>query len=153
MKRWLAMATIALAATGAWGAKEMSVQVREGQLRNRASFMGAVTGTVAYGDRVTVNQAQAGWYEVATAGGATGWIHESALTPKRVIADSGAGDARTGASGEEVALAGKGFSKEVEAEYKKQNQKVDYTWVDWMGQQTVSSERLVEFLKQGNLAQ
>lgn len=151
MKRWLAMATIALAATGAWGAKEMSVQVREGQLRNRASFMGAVTGTVAYGDRVTVNQAQAGWYEVATAGGATGWIHESALTPKRVIADSGAGDARTGASGEEVALAGKGFSKEVEAEYKKQNAQLDYAWVDRMLQFGIPNEQLVEFLKLGDL--
>ena len=151
MKRWLAMATIALAATGAWGAKEMSVQVREGQLRNRASFMGAVTGTVAYGDRVTVNQAQAGWYEVAMAGGATGWIHESALTPKRVIADSGAGDARTGASGEEVALAGKGFSKEVEAEYKKQNAQLDYAWVDRMLQFGIPNEQLVEFLKLGDL--
>ena len=151
MKRWLAMATIALAATGAWAAKEMSVQVREGQLRNRASFMGAVTGTVAYGDRVTVNQAQAGWCEVATAAGATGWIHESALTPKRLIADSGAGDARTGASGEEVALAGKGFSKEVEAEYKKQNAQLDYAWVDRMLQFGISNEQLVEFLKLGDL--
>ena len=71
-----------------------------------------------------------------------------------MVLASGTADARVQSVGsEEVALAGKGFSKEVEAEYKKQNQSVDYTWVDWMGQQTVSSERLVEFLKQGNLAQ
>ena len=152
MKRWLAMATIALAATGAWAAKEMSVQVREGQLRNRASFLGAVTGTVAYGDRVTVNQLQAGWCEVATAAGAVGWIHESALTAKRVVAGSGMDDARTGASGEEVALAGKGFSKEVEAEYKKQNAKLDYAWVDRMLQFDVPVGQLVDFLKQGDLA-
>ena len=100
-----------------------------------------------------VNQTQAGWCEVSLAG-KTGWIHESALTPKKVVLASGTADARVQSVGsEEVALAGKGFSKEVEAEYKKQNKNVDYTWVDWMGQQTVSSERLVEFLKQGNLAQ
>jgi hypothetical protein len=58
-----------------------------------------------------------------------------------------------GASGAEVALAGKGFSKEVEAEYKKQNRELDYTWVDWMGQQTLTAEQLVQFLKQGGLAQ
>lgn len=153
MKKWILMCCAALMATGAWAVTEMSVQVRDGQLRNRASFLGTVVGTVAYGDRVTVNQTQAGWCEVSIAG-KTGWIHESALTPKKVVLASGTADARVQSVGsEEVALAGKGFSKEVEAEYKKQNQDVDYTWVDWMGQQTVSSERLVAFLKQGNLAQ
>ena len=62
---------------------------------------------MAYGDRVTVNQTQAGWCEVATASGASGWIHESALTPKRVVLSSGAEDARAQSVGsEEVALAG-----------------------------------------------
>ena len=154
MKKWLLICCAALAATGAWAAKEMSVQVRDGQLRNRASFLGTVVGTVAYGDRVTVNQEQAGWCEVATAAGLSGWIHESALTPKRVVMSSGTTEARTESVGsEEVALAGKGFSKEVEAEYKKQNQKLDYTWVDWMGKQTVPPDQLVQFQKQGNLAQ
>lgn len=152
MKKWILMGCAALMATGAWAAKEMSVQVRDGQLRSRASFLGTVTGAVAYGDRVTVNQTQAGWCEVSIAG-KTGWIHESALTPKRVVLSSGTTDARVGASGEEVALAGKGFSKEVEAEYKKQNKDIDYTWVDWMGKQTVPSSQLVQFLKQGDLAQ
>ena len=154
MKKWILMGCAALVATGAWAAKEMSVQVRDGQLRNRASFLGTVTATVAYGDRVTVNQTQAGWCEVATASGASGWIHESALTPKRVVLSSGAEDARAQSVGsEEVALAGKGFSKEVEAEYKKQNKDLDYAWVDWMGKQTVPPEQLVQFLKQGGLAQ
>ena len=153
MKKWILMGCAALVATGAWAAKEMSVQVRDGQLRNRASFLGTVVGTVAYGDRVTVNQEQAGWCEVATAAGLSGWIHESALTLKRVVLSSGTTDARSGASGEEVALAGKGFSKEVEAEYKKQNKELDYTWVDWMGKQTVPPDQLVQFLKQGDLAQ
>ncbi len=153
MKKWVLMGVAALVATGAWAAKEMSVQVREGQLRNRASFLGTVTGTVAYGDRVVVNQTMAGWCEVATAAGATGWIHESALTPKRIVIASGANDARIGASGEEVALAGKGFNKEVEAAYKQQNQNLDYTWVDWMGKQVVSEAQLVNFLQQGGLAQ
>jgi len=154
MKKWILMGCAALVATGAWAAKEMSVQVRDGQLRNRASFLGTVTATVAYGDRVTVNQTQAGWCEVATASGASGWIHESALTPKRVVLSSGTEDARAQSVGsEEGALAGKGFSKEVEAEYKKQNKDLDYTWVDWMGKQTVPPEQLVQFLKQGGLAQ
>ena len=151
MKKWILMCCAALMATGAWAVTEMSVQVRDGQLRNRASFLGTVVGTVAYGDRVTVNQTQAGWCEVTLAG-KTGWIHESALTPKKVVLASGGADARVQSVGsEEVALAGKGFSKEVESEYKKQNPQLDFTWVDWMGRQIVPSEQLVEFLKQGDL--
>ena len=153
MNRWIWICGLALAASTAWGAKEMSVQVRDGQLRNRASFLGAVTGSVAYGDRVSVNQVQAGWCEVTAAGGASGWIHESALTPKRIVMGSGADDARIGASGEEVALAGKGFSKEVEAEYKKQNAKLDYTWVDRMLTFQIPDTELVQFLRQGGLGQ
>ena len=116
MKKWILMCCAALMATGAWAVTEMSVQVRDGQLRNRASFLGTVVGTVAYGDRVTVNQTQAGWCEVSIAG-KTGWIHESALTPKKVVLASGTADARVQADGsEEVAWAGKGCSKEVESE-------------------------------------
>jgi uncharacterized protein YgiM (DUF1202 family) len=150
MKKWTLFMGLTLLAGSVWAAREMSVQVRDGQLRNRASFLGTVVGTVAYGDRVTVLQTQAGWSEVRVAD-KTGWIHESALTPKRVVMSAGAGDVRSGASGEEIALAGKGFNKEVEAEYKKQNQKLDYTWVDWMGQQTIGAEQLIQFLKQGGL--
>lgn len=154
MKKWIIIMGVALlAGSAAWAATEMSVQVREGQLRNRASFLGAVTGTVAYGDRVTVKQVQAGWSEVATVTGAVGWIHESALTPKRIVMGSGTDDARIGASGEEVALAGKGFNKEVEAEYKKQNAKLDYAWVDRMLQMQVKHEDLARFLREGGLAQ
>ena len=109
---------------------------------------------MAYGDRVTVGQRQAGWFEVTgTPSGATGWIHESALTPKRIVTGSGVDDARIGASGEEVALAGKGFSKEVEAEYKKQNAKLDYVWVDRMLLFKIPEAQLVEFLQQGGLVQ
>ena len=152
MKTWMVACCAALVASGAWAAKEMSVQVREGQLRNRASFLGAVTGTVAYGDRVRVHQVQAGWSEVSAPSGATGWIHESALTPKRVVVGSGVDDARIGASGEEVAWAGKGFNKEVEAEYKRQNAKLDYAWVDRMLGFGLPVSELSDFLKQGRLA-
>ncbi len=154
MKKLVLVLCALLAAVCAGAAtKEMSVQVREGQLRSRASFMATVTGTVVYGDRVAVKQTVSGWCEVSTKGGRQGWIHESALTPKQVILGSGAGDARTGASGSEVVLAGKGFSEEVETEYRKRNASLDYTWIDWMVRQKVPVERLAGFLKQGEPGQ
>ncbi len=153
MKKWIIMACLLLGTTSAWAARQMSVQVREGQLRSRASFLGTVKATVAYGDRVTVQQTQAGWTQVTTASGRSGWIHTSALTRKRVVLGSGMSDARIGASGEEVALAGKGFSAEVEAAHKEGNPEIDYTWVDWMGNLTVSEKKIRQFLKQGGLTQ
>lgn len=151
MKRCILILGVLLLAGSAWAARTMSVQVREGQLRSRASFLGSVVGQVAYGEKVSVEETQAGWSRITTESGASGWIHESALTRKTLVAGSGASDARIGASGEEVALAGKGFSKEVEAEYKKQNRELDYTWVDWMGKLVVPESRMREFLVQGDL--
>jgi len=153
MKKWIMIGCIVLVATSTWAARQMSVQVREGQLRSRASFLGAVQGKVAYGDRVTVLQTQAGWCQVQSKSGKTGWIHKSALTRKKVVVGSGMSDARTGASGEEVALAGKGFSAEVEAAYKKENKKIDYTWVDWMIKLNVSENQMRTFLEKGDLTQ
>ncbi|MDD2239934.1 MAG: SH3 domain-containing protein [Kiritimatiellae bacterium] len=151
MKIKIGICTWAMAAACAWGGP-MSVQVREGVLRNRASFLGTVTGTLAYGERVDVGQRQAGWCEVVgSPSGATGWLHESALTPKRLVVESGVDDARIAASGEEVALAGKGFNKEVEAEYKKQNATLDYAWVDRMLDYQIPQAQLIDFLRQGGL--
>ena len=42
---------------------------------------------------------------------------------------------------------------EVEAAHKKGNPEIDYTWVDWMGNLTVSEKKIRQFLKQGGLIQ
>jgi hypothetical protein len=44
-------------------------------------------------------------------------MHESALSAKRVKMQAG-GTAKTGATSDELALAGKGFNKDVEAQFK-----------------------------------
>jgi len=49
-----------------------------------------------------------------------------------------------------VALAGKGFNKEVEAQYKDEKQ-LDYTWVDRMEGYRVSPEQVLAFLQAGGL--
>ena len=145
------IAALALAAVAA-AAAEMSVQVKDGALRDRASFLGKPVATVAYGDRVEVLASQGDWRQVRLASGAAGWIHSSALTPKRVVLSAASGgDVRIAASGEEVALAGKGFSQEVETEYKKQNRDLDYAWVDRMITFKVSDAEALRFLQEGGL--
>lgn len=150
---WLWMALVAVGTSALAAApSEMSVQVKNGQLRASPSFLGKVIDPVAYGDRVTVVQQQGDWIKIGAPGGKTGWIHQSALTPKRIVVKAGSGDVQTGASGSELALAGKGFNSDVEAEFKANNQDVDFTWVDKMEKMKVSAEESAAFLKQGGVS-
>lgn len=139
--------------SGAAGAGEemMSVQVKTGSLRDSPSFLGKVVAPVNYGDRVAVVSEQGEWRQVRAAAGATGWIHSSALTEKKVVLSS-AGQTGTSASGDELALAGKGFNAQVEGEFKKNNKDVDFSWVDKMEKIKIAGSEIVAFFKGGQVA-
>jgi len=129
----------------------MSVQVREGPVRATPSFLGKVVASTAYGDAVNVMSQQGAWIEVTTGSGAKGWMHESALTRKKIVLRAGDEDAQTGASGDELALAGKGFNQQVENEFKQQNQEANFAWVDRMEEMDVSQREIQKFLREGQL--
>jgi len=142
---------LAVAAT-AWAAtRVLNVQVRKGALRERPSFLGKVVSDVGYGDRVTVLAEKGSWLQVRDEAGHTGWIHESALTEKKIELAAGRKDAATGASGQELALAGKGFNAAVEAEFRDQNPDVDFTWVDRMEKMTITPGQAAAFLRRGDV--
>jgi uncharacterized protein YgiM (DUF1202 family) len=127
----------------------MSVQVKETQIRATPTFLGKILSTLAYGDRVKVLEEQRGWAKVEIPGG-NGWVNMSALTKKRIVLQAGAKDVESGASSSEVALAGKGFNEQVEAQYKKEKN-LDYTWVDRMETFVFPPDELVSFLLEGRL--
>lgn len=156
--RWMTALAVVLAAQAApalFGPSgppaEMSVQVQSGQVRATPSFLGQVVATVKYGDRLDVVEQQNGWTKVRTPAGKEGWMHDSALTRKRVVMKAGAEDVQASASGEELALAGKGFNSDVEAEFKNQNKDIDFTWVDRMLKYKVTPEEMRAFLKEGEV--
>jgi SH3-like domain-containing protein len=130
--------------------KTMSVQVKEGQLRSTPSFLAEIIAKPAYGDRVEIIQDQGPWKKVAIRG-VQGWMHTTALTTKSIVLKAGATNVQTSATGSEIALAGKGFSEEVEKQYKNLNRNLDYAWVDRMEKFKVSPEQMQAFLKQGNV--
>lgn len=78
-------------------------------------------------------------------------MHGSALTKKKVVMQAGGQDAQVAASGEELALAGKGFNQQVEAEFKERNPSVDFKWVDWMEKSVFSPEDILAFLRAGGV--
>jgi SH3-like domain-containing protein len=155
MSRWryvLLLSVFLTAGAGALSAapKSMSVTVRETQARATPSFLGAVLVVLAYGDRVDVLEEQRDWIKVSLPGGKQGWVNRSALTEKRVVLQAGSAPVEESASSSEVALAGKGFNKEVEAQYKAEND-LDYTWVDRMEGFVVPPEQILAFVETGGL--
>lgn len=145
---------IVLLAAVAWAADGfMSVQVREGQVRQAPAFLSPVTTTLAYGDRVSLLGTSDVWTHISAPTGAQGWMHTSALTTKEVVLEATAADVQAAASGKEIALAGKGFNKQVEDEYRAENQDLDYTLVDEMESRRTSQAEIERFLSEGDVRQ
>lgn len=146
---WVAMV---LAAGIAWAAGQvLTVQVRTSKLRSRPSFLGTSVAEVTYGTQVTVGSRQGPWVQVTAPQGKTGWLHESALSEKDLAMVSGGTEAATGASGDEIALAGKGFNDQVEQEYRQQNQDLNFSDVDRIEKIVVTPEQAAAFLDAGQV--
>jgi uncharacterized protein YgiM (DUF1202 family) len=143
-------ALVVAAATA--GAEQMSVAVKTASLRDRPSFTGKIVGTLAYTDRVTVEETRGDWLRVSYAPKSVqGWVTKASLQTQAIALASGSAAAGTTASSGEVALAGKGFSEEVEAEYRKDT-KLDYAAVDAMEAYHVAPEAVAVFVNQGDLS-
>lgn len=138
-------AAVALAAA----ARTMSVQVRKAEMRDSPNFLGRVVASLAYGDKVSVAEQSGPWSKVA-ASGASGWVHNSALTTKTIVMQSG-GTAESTASSGELALAGKGFNADVESQFKANHKDVDFKWVDRMEKIVIPPQKIKSFADEGGL--
>ena len=142
-----ALAAVALAA-----GTVLTIQIQETRLRGGAKFWAPSVTTVRYGEKVTQVGSHGAWFEVTTAAGQRGWIHQSAVTTKSVDLSGGSSTADAQTTTAEVSLAGKGFSDEVEEAYRRQNPQSNFAAVDRMERLQVSDKELVKFLREGALA-
>jgi len=147
---WALALAVACAAAAYGAGKTMSVGIRDAQLREAPSFLSKIIGPVPYAQQVEIVEERGDWDMVAAPGGNTGWLHVSALSDKRLSLASGAGDASQNVSGKEMALAGKGFNAQIEADYRR-GHAGNYEWIDKMGKITYPPEALMAFLAQGDL--
>lgn len=148
----LTLGCIVLGTPAAWSsdAGSMSVQVKQSQVRTAPSFLARIIGTLHYGDRVYVVSGQGTWIQVfMAADGIKGWVHTSALTRKKIILKAGAADVNKTATSDELALAGKGFNKKVEGEFKARHRNLDYARIDQMEKVKASPRDIRKFLEEG----
>lgn len=149
----IALVLMCLAAAGVWAAsaKIMSVQMKVSELRSSPSGLGSVVATVKLGDRLTVLEEKGAWVRVSTDQGKIGWIPVASLTRKKVKISSGGADAKVAASSDEMSLATKGFTSQVEADFKNQHKEIDFTWVDKMIGMKNTTQEMKAFLEQGGV--
>jgi len=132
--------------------KEMSIQVDQAQLRSTPAYYGSVVSTVNYADRLKIIDSKGAWVKASTArNNATGWIHISALTSTKLAPKSGAKNAPTSVSAGELSAAEKGFTEQIEQDYRQKNKAIDFTWVDKMENIKISPKQSITFLKEGQI--
>jgi hypothetical protein len=124
------------------------VSVKTLTLKSGTGFFASSKGTLNYGDRVTVIRINGKFAEIRSAANSSlnGWTAIANLSTKQIVSGSS-----STASAREVALAGKGFSQEVENSYKDQKNNLNYADVDRTEAITVREEDLKKFLEEGRL--
>ena len=145
---------VALTAVVSYAAKSkmMSVQVKRSEVRGRPSFLANIVARLSYGDRVEMLESKGAWIRVGLISAEkNGWMHSAALTKKNIILRPGTADVSLAASSDEIALAGKGFNKQVEGAYRARNPDIDFTWIDRMERMAVTPGQVQTFLEAGDL--
>lgn len=132
--------------------KIANILVKKGSLRAQPTFVGQIITNVCYGERVDITDELNGWSKIRVIRtGQTGWIHNSALSSKAITLKSGTLNAGHSATSDELALAGKGFNKQVEQQFRAKNPKIDFSWVNKMESFTISERQIQSFLQEGQV--
>lgn len=132
-------------------AESIYIQQKQTLLKETPSFLAKTVATCKYGDEVKVIEEKEKWKKVSF-GTKKGWIFASAAV-ENLNYSSGASNAPSSVSSNEVMLAGKGFNKQVESTYREQNPKMRFDLVDAMEKQSINPKSQVSFVQAGQLKQ
>ncbi|MCL2762409.1 MAG: hypothetical protein FWD36_04265 [Treponema sp.] len=153
MKKLIMMIGLCLLVAGLAAAQvarggTLYVGIKSLALKSSTGFFAKTTGTLDYGDRVTVLQVSGKWVEIQSAATPSlkGWTASTNMSAKQIVSGS-TGSATT----KEIALAGKGFNQEIEDSYKAKGE-LNYADVDKVEAQFVNEDDLRRFLEEGRLA-
>ena len=152
MKKLFVFFALILLVSGGLFAQQIStggtawISSKTADLKSSTGFFAGKVGTLQMGDQITVLQISGSKIQVrsATNSSLSGWVASSSLSTRRIVA------AGSSATATEVALAGKGFSQEVEDVYKTEGN-LNYADVDRTEAITISQDELYNFVVEGRL--
>ena len=155
--RYLLALGLALALLGpatCWG-EVLKVSQPNQSLYPDPDFASTPIASVPVGAEVNVERQAGDWYKVEYQG-KTGWINRQAFPPPATGSKFSLGGLLTGTpvkqtSSDEVALAGKGFTPEVESGYRSKHPEMNFAQVDKIESFKVDSATLQAFIKEGDL--
>jgi hypothetical protein len=140
----LTMAAQTVNAEPAW------VQVRESIVRSKPQYYATGVLPVRYGERVEKLSESAGWVRVSVKN-IEGYLPLSSVSLDRIVLEARELE-RVSADTSDVVLAGKGFNKEVEKEYRASDPSARFDLVDKVERETrVSASEVAQFRKSGGL--
>jgi len=135
-------------------AETARVVTKENTIRENCRFFAPVKMVLHYDDAVDLLSPSGDWFR-ARFKGTEGCIHKSAVQKKNVSLSGVEGEGKAApnhsATGDEVSLAGKGFTQEVEDELRSGNPEMKFDLVDNIERYAVSETDLFEFIKRGGL--
>ncbi len=125
------------------------VAVKKAAIKSGTGNFDKVVAQASYGDELIVDKASNKFHRVHKAGdpSVVGWIPATSVTTKKIVTSS----KKVSASADEIALAGKGFSEQVEDGYKTANKKLDYSSVDRLESFRITDSSLKTFIEDGEL--
>jgi hypothetical protein len=152
MRRYVCLVLLSfwLSAVAAVAGSTLFVGVKTGQLRATPTPFGKILATPRYGESVEKLAAEGAWLRVRY-GSQEGWLHNALLAGRVEGLSAGQATVDSGASSEELALAGKGFNAQVEEAYRRNNSHLDFATVDRMEKLVVAQERMTRFLNEGGV--
>lgn len=127
----------------------ITVRVLSAKVMKSPKFIGSTGGSVSRGEQLVVKEVQGDWYRVE--GNTKGWLHKSNVTEGKVTLSSTPGGQGGKVNQEEVELAGRGFTPEVEKKYRDKNPNLDFAHVDAIEKTTIDPAELEQFVSEGKL--
>lgn len=154
-KPWLAVAvaavTLATAAVVVAAPKAgsvITVRVMSAKVMKSPKFIGPAAGSVSRGDPLTIKTIKGDWYQVT--GAKSGWINRTSVVEGKVALSSSPGGGGA-ASRDEVELAGRGFTPDVEDEYRGKHPDLDFSHVEAIEKTSIDFTELEAFVAEGGL--
>ena len=127
----------------------VTIRVMSAKIMKSPKFIGPAAGSVSRGDQLTVKEVKGDWYRVE--GSYSGWIHKSNVTEGKVALSSTPGGSGGNVNRDEVELAGRGFTPQVEQQYKDKNPNLDFSHVDAIEKVSIDPSELESFVTEGKL--
>lgn len=148
-KVWVLLLGLCLMTSAALAAN-VKVITQEAVIRKDKRFFSPAIIRVPYGSVIQEVGREGDWLRVKYQG-KQGWVHISAVQEQKLNLASLAGGQAQETSREEVALAGKGFTPEVEKAFREKNPKMRYDLVDQVQSYKADEQKLQAFFQAGSL--